>query len=191
MPAEVAERSRRFYRYTCFVGDAITVTLVLLLSISAHVAKAQMGMNLISWQQDLLFGSGMGVLWTGLQWAVRRLAFSNSKMSSRFFQGGSALLWALVFISGAFSEELWRSFCIVVLKNAGYTPTFIVLATAAVFAIAHIWDGPFKALGRFPFGVAAALAFLWTGSLLTTYTFHLVSNLAGIGWIRRDAKGAE
>jgi membrane protease YdiL (CAAX protease family) len=187
MPPEVAERSRKLRRYVMFMDDALIVALVLILSRTARITPPQMGLNLISWKRNLLLGCASGILWAALQWVVKRLFFSSSRMTPRFFQGGSASLWILVFISGAFSEELWRSFCVVALKGTGHTTAFVVLVTAAVFAIAHIWGGLARASGRFPFGLAAALVFVWTGSLLTTYSFHLISNLATIGWIRRDA----
>lgn len=186
MPPEIAESARKSRRYTCFVDDALIVAMVFLLSIFVHVARAQIGLNLVFWRRNLLIGCGMGILWSGLQYVVRCLVLSDSnKMNSRFFQGGAASLWALIFLSGAFAEELWRSLCLVTLRDTGHATGFVVLITAVVFAVAHAWEGPFKALGRFPFGVVAALAFVWTGSLLTTYAFHLIPDLVTIFWIRR------
>lgn len=184
MPAELAKRAIRIRRYTSFIDDVLIVALILFLSAYAHITATQTGLSRISWRRDLLIGCTMGFLWAGLQWLVKR--FRTGKTSSRFFQGGSALLWVLIFLSGAFSEELWRAFCIVALRNEGSTTTFVVLVTAVVFTIAHMWEGPSRAWGRFPFGVAAALAFIWTGSLLTTYVFHLIPNLAWAFWTRKE-----
>lgn len=187
MPAELAQRAEKFRRYSAFLHDALTVVLVLLLGSYAHITASQMGMNRISWQRHLLVGCAMAVLWVGLQWIVKGFLRGNTgKTRSQFFRGGSALLWVFIFLSGAFAEEIWRSLCIVTLRNGGHRSAFVVLITAVVFTIAHIWEGPFRALGRFPFGVAAALVFIWTGSLLTTYFFHLIPNLAWTFWTRRE-----
>lgn len=184
MPTDLAQRATKIRRYSILLDDALVIVLVLFLSAYAHITATQMGMNRISWRRHLLIGCVLGLLWVGLQLIVR--GFRKGKTNSLFFQGGSALLWALVFLLGAFAEEIWRSLCIVGLRNEGHTTAFVVLITAVVFTIGHIWEGPFRALGSFPFGIAAAFAFIWTGSLLTTYVFHLIPNLAWIFWTRRD-----
>jgi len=190
MPPDVAEKSERFRRYAFFPGDLVAIVLVLFLTLRNSVTISQLGLSLASWERKALIGCGLGMVWIGLDWSVTRIAFPTSRPRPSLFQKGPVSLWIVIFLSGSFAEELWRALCIIALKETAHSKFFIVTVTALVFSIAHIWGGGLvRTLGKFPFGVAAAVAFIWTGSLLTTCVFHFMANVSGLYWTRRRNRG--
>ncbi|MGB6510055.1 MAG: CPBP family intramembrane glutamic endopeptidase, partial [Xanthobacteraceae bacterium] len=90
-----------------------------------------------------------------------------------------------IFLAGAFSEELWIAFCLVVLKSTGHSTLSCVGLTAIVFGIVHYqyhFSGAFAVALK---GAASALLFLWSGSLVATFSWHFVGNLGSLYIARR------
>jgi len=140
MPPDVAEKSEQFRRYAAFPVDLVVTVLVLFLALRNSLTISQLGLSSASWERKVLIGCGLGIMWVGLDWSLSRITFSPSRSRPSLFQKGSVSLWILIFLSGSFAEELWRSLCIVALMEAAHSKFFTVATTAFVFSIAHIWE---------------------------------------------------
>jgi membrane protease YdiL (CAAX protease family) len=195
MPPEVARRADSIDRYMLFLFHAVLVAALLLLMRRHSVSASKVGLRPDHWQFYLLIGCAAGVAWAGftriLLWfgpRSPRRALDESK--APIFARGPAVLWILRFLVGAFAEEFWRAFCLFALKSRGHSLPLAVIITALAFGAGHLSLGVWGALGVATFGIAAALLFLLTGSLLVTYPAHFIVNVCGMYWVRRARREA-
>ena len=100
---------------------------------------------------------------------------------------GSVALWVLIFLAGAFSEELWIAFCLAVLITALHSTFLSVAITVIVFAAVHYGYRLGGVIAIAMKGVVSALLFLWGGSLIPMFLFHFIGNLGSLYWARRAA----
>ena len=95
-----------------------------------------------------------------------------------------------------FAEEFWRAFGLVSLLRLGHGAVFAVAVTSLAFALGHYREAKSSALeigtlfAYATVGVLFAIVFLWSGSIVATYTAHLFTNLVVLYRVR-TAKRAE
>jgi CAAX protease family protein len=113
---------------------------------------------------------------------IRRL-FPQSRVET-------ALFIVVAATAGLCEEFLYRGFVFSALAGkATARPALAILGSAALFAAAHLYQGPTGIATTFLWGAGFAAAKLWTGSLLATIVPHilvdLVAGLAGPRWLLR------
>ena len=186
MPDEIRDRATTFSRYANFLGDALILVLVTLLARKASISSERLGLNVSNWIFYLALGFAAGGGQLVLQSLISKYAsLSSSDPFVSNVRAGSIFLWIVIFVVGAFSEELWIAFCLVALKATGHSAALSISVTAIVFAIVHYG---YRLGGVIAVGLkatASALLFLWTGSLIPMFLFHLIGNWGSLHHARR------
>ena len=185
MPERVLAKATTFRRYANFLGHALIVGLLAVLASSNSITPARMGLHLDNWKTNVAVGIAAGLLLVAIQALLTRSTFHGPSPSFAYHASrGSVALWLLIFLSGAFSEELWIAFCIVALLATGHSVIVSIAVTAIVFAAVHYSYGFGGAVAVAFKGTASALLFLWSGSLIPMFLFHLIGNIGSLYWAR-------
>jgi len=188
MTPVVLRRAEKADLFVWPLRDATVVGLVLLLMHEVGITAAQVGIHEASWRIAASLGGAAGLLRIAMQrimWAL-----SPSVMSSKpYFEvpKGPFALWGVIFLAGAFSEEMWLVFCLVALHSAGFPTATSILLTSIAFGAAHFTYRT-GALAVAISGMVSCLLFLVTGSLLASVLFHYLGNLGSLYWIKHWAK---
>jgi hypothetical protein len=126
-----------------------------------------------------LAGTGAAALALGSLWLAARVEPLRTLTEDALEQGkhlpemGSAWIALLAVVAAPlFEEYLFRGLVFKGLRRT-MTPAFAILASAAIFAIVH---PPVSFVPVFGLGVAAALAFEGSGSLLAPILAHAIYN---------------
>lgn len=194
MPSDVAKRVRTVNRrYMGFLIDGLTVFFVAFLMREVSVSWTALGFRMEHWKGYCAIGVVAGSVWLVLQKLSSYLYLyfareQRPQLGFDYMQEGTSGLWIANFVGGVFAEEVWRSFCIVGLLKIGDSAPFAVVITAVVFALAHYGRPLLERLGIIPLGIAAAVLFMASGSLLLTCLFHVVVNLGSFYRIRRAVR---
>jgi hypothetical protein len=185
MPSEVRDRVAAADRYWCFVGNSIVVILIVALMFRNGVSAASVGLRLEGWRGGIAVGISTGVLLVLIQGLlVKSFPNAGAGEATDYLRRGGRLLWVLIFLAGAFAEELWIAFCLVVLRLIGHSMLVSIATTAVVFGAAH----PTYKTGAIAVaikGAVSALLFFWCGSLIPMFLFHFIGNLGSLYWLRR------
>ena len=186
MPPDIAERAHRVGRYSLFPRNALLVVLILLFIFYYRVPIAQVGLRFGDWPLHLFVGCSAGLLWVaGVQRSVFHLFPAiRPGLATDSLQKGTAFSWVLVLLTGAFAEEFWLAFCLFALRNTGHSVVLSVGLVAIFFGATHARLG-FGAFAMGTFGIGAALLYVWSGSLVATYSAHLIVDLGGLYWVRQ------
>lgn len=96
---------------------------------------------------------------------------------------GNLLLCILI----GFTEELmYRGFLFARLRDTfpAIAPTWVILVSGTVFGVAHLYQGPWRALGLGLIGAALASLYHQSGSLLMPVIYHTLidARAVGVGW---------
>lgn len=188
MPNEVRDRAENIRRYANFLFDALILAFIAILMLRNSVPAARVGLQLENWKSNGVLGVTAGILLIMLMCLMHR--FTGIGASETFVYSvrrGSVLLWVLIFVAGAFSEELWIAFCLVSLMTTGHSATVSVAMTMVVFAAMHYGYGIGGAFAVALKGAISALLFLWSGSLIPMFLYHFIGNLGSLYWARRAA----
>lgn len=165
---------------------ALNLSLVALLMKYVSVSPTAVGLSASQWKLFVVIGTAGGIAWLAVQELAMNLSSGvNPRSSADDLQEGAATLWMALFLIGAFAEELWRAFCIIAFLWVGDSLTFAILITSFVFALGHYGRSVVQRLGMIPLGIVAASLFAATGSLIASFTFHLVINLGTLHRARR------
>jgi membrane protease YdiL (CAAX protease family) len=192
------ERILRNHRYLLPVNGAILCTFIYVLMRRYSLPARVLGLHLHGLPIWLGLGVGIGVAYLTLThpWAMRRVA-GTSYEGPEYLARGSAGLWVLINLVACFAEELWRAFCLVSLARLNHRAVFAVAITSLAFALAHYGgqrSSSFEIgnlLGYATSGVLFAVVFLWSGSIVATYTGHLLTNLVVLYRVRRAKRTEE
>lgn len=189
-PDEVREKAAAFRRYAFILGDAIILGLVALVMNKNTVPAARVGLHLANWEINVATGIGAGILLAAAR-GLMVIAVPVDPQGSFTWEvrRGHPLLWVLIFIAGAFSEELWLAFCLVALKTTGHSTTLSIAMTVVVFAAMHYSYGFWGAVGVALVESVSALLFLHFGSLFVTFFYHLLGNLGSL-YLHRHPQAA-
>jgi hypothetical protein len=119
-------------------------------------------------------GGYFGLAWAGI-WLWLWLVLSNPQRLRREVPGYGARFGKqiTVCVVGAFSEELWRVLCIIVLLARGYSPIFAVTAAALAFAIAFLANGVERSILAALEGTIFGMLFVWQRSFFAPLAAHL------------------
>jgi hypothetical protein len=185
MPQELRDRADAITRYLNFIVDALTVAFIAILARRISLEPASFGLHLTDWKRHVLAGLAAGILLIAAQGLiVRRVPIDPRHAFTYGVRKGSTLLWVLIFISSAFSEELWIAFCLVVLRTATHSAAVSVAMTVVVFAAMHYSYRFWGAVAVAVKGTISAILFLHFGSLIVTFFYHFVANLGSLYWNR-------
>jgi hypothetical protein len=185
MPAEMYDRADALNRHLSFLVDALMLGLIAVLSRKVSLGAASMGLHSNNWKYDALIGLIAGTLLVVSQRLMLGLAHIDPQhpFTSRV-RKGSPLLWVFIFVTGAFSEELWVAVCLVLLKATGHSVAASVAMTMVVFAAMHYAYGTGGMFAVASQETVSALLFLHYRSLVVTYLFHFVGNVGSLYWNR-------
>jgi membrane protease YdiL (CAAX protease family) len=88
-------------------------------------------------------------------------------------------------VFNAFAEELaMRGYLLTRLERLFGSTVWAIIASTAVFASYHVYQGVYGIIGATAFGLVAGGVFVWTRSLWTVFVMHLVGDLVPhIAWM--------
>lgn len=135
---------------------------------------AQLELRTSGWLSSSLRGAFVGMAWLGL-WLLARLLVTNPQMSEREVLGLGAP-WPqkiVVWLGGAFAEELWRVTCLVGLIGAGLSLSSSLVVCAIPFALPSLSRGPWRSLLAWIEGMTFGGVFLWLHSFWAPFAAHL------------------
>lgn len=185
IPAEVRERVEGVNRYLNFLVDGLLLGLIAILLHRTTFGAARVGLQLVNWGRNAVFGVTAGILLVVTQsLALQRVLIDPRHAFTYQIRRGSPVLWVFIFITGAFSEELWIATCLVVLLATAHSAVMSVAMTVVVFAAMHyayrFWGATAVAVKA----AVSALLFLHFHSLVVTFLYHFVGNLGSLYWNR-------
>jgi hypothetical protein len=185
MPEELLDRVDALTRYLNFFVDALIVGSIAIWAHRISLGSSRLGLQLADWKRDVLIGVTAGILLVGAQaLLLRRVPIDPRHAFTYRVRKGSPLLWVFIFISSAFSEELWIAFCLVVLGPATHSAAISVAMTIVVFAAMHHSYRFWGAVAVAVKGTISAILFLHFGSLVVTFFYHVIANLGSLYWNR-------
>jgi hypothetical protein len=133
MPQELQDKVDAVTRYLNFLVDALIVSSIAIWAHWISLGPARLGLQLADWKRDMLIGVTAGILLISAQaLLLQRVPIDPRHAFTYRVRKGSSLLWLFIFISSAFSEELWIAFCLVVLRPATHSAAISVAITMAL-----------------------------------------------------------
>jgi len=188
MPADLARKAEKLNLYVLWFRHGLGLAIVLGLAAYQGFSHSQIGLTLRGWQPNALIGIGASALQLGFQrlfWRPYPLFNDNHKHLAAEPRAN----WILSQLFSVFAEELWLAFCVVSLIRAGHSSLLAILLPATVFGALHY---PYRAgaIGTGVNGAISASLFLWRGSLLPSYLFHYMGNIACLYWACRGTASA-
>jgi membrane protease YdiL (CAAX protease family) len=185
MPHDVQERAETVDRYVWPLTNLLTIVPIVILMNHQSVPAALVGLRFDLWKLNAALGVSAGLFLVVIQGSLRMLMAPDKQgLDHAEHSRGPASLWCLIFLFGAFSEELWLAFCLVAFRQTNHSVAFSVLLTAIAIGLAHF---PYRsgALATASLGAVSGMLFLWRGSLIPTYLFHFIGNIGALYWARR------
>lgn len=187
MPHDLRERAETLDRYIWPLKNLLTVAPIIILMNREGVPAASVGLRLDCWQFNTALGLSSGLFLVAIQALLRMVTTPQKEdLDHPDHTRGPKSLWGLIFLFGAFSEELWLAFCLVALRETNHSVSNSILLTAVAIGLAH-FPYRFGALATACLGAASGILFLWRGSLLPPFLFHLIGNVGALYWARRGA----
>jgi Type II CAAX prenyl endopeptidase Rce1-like len=185
MPQELRDKADAMRRYLSFLVDALILCFVAILSYRIPVSSSEIGLRCVNWKRNTIIGIAAGtalIVVMGLM--LRRVPIDPGHDFTYRVRKGSLLLWVFIFVSSAFSEELWIAFCLVVLTSTKNSAAISVAMTTIVFAAMHYSYRLWGAVAVGAKEVISAVLFLHFGSVIVTFFYHFVANLGSLYWNR-------
>lgn len=187
MPHDVRVRAERVDRYIWPLTNLLTVAPVVILMNRERVPAAWVGLRFDRWQINTALGLSTGLFLVVIQGLLRMLMNpKKADLDHAELASGAASLWCLIFLFGAFSEELWLAFSLVALRQTNYSIASSILLTAIAIGLAH-FPYRFGAFATASLGAVSSIFFLWRVSLIPGLLFHLIGNVGALYWTRRAA----
>jgi membrane protease YdiL (CAAX protease family) len=181
-PSALVATQRRDARVVQFGAVIILAMSVWWLISYSEVSLIAIGMSSAEWKQGLLKGTVAGLAWLSLNACLlvgsrpRRERLAHHLI----LQQPVGYLIPLG-LAAAATEEMWRGFCLVALAAESHAVALAVTAIAAGWA--HLQPTA-RALSAGVYALYAGGLFLWTRSLWTTVSCHVVVNLGTLLLIR-------
>lgn len=125
----------------------------------------------------LLKGGYFGLSWAGIWFGLWLVLSGPQARLTREVPGYGAHFTkqAIVWVMGAFSEELWRVICIGVLIAFGYSARFSVVAAALAFAVPFLGYSLERSILAGLEGSIFGLLFVWQRSFFAPFAAHLAA----------------
>lgn len=185
MPQEFQDSADAATRYLNFLVDALILASIAFLSHRISLDLASVGLRLADWKRHVMVGAAAGILIIVAQGLMlRRFPIDPRHAFTSRVRKGSPLLWVFIFISAAFSEELWIAFCLVVLGATAHSVAMSIAITILIFAAIHYSYRFWGAVAVAMKGIVSAILFLHFGSVIATFVYHLIANLGSLYWNR-------
>ena len=185
MPAEVRNKADEVNRYLNFLVDGLILLFSTILLRGTALGPARVGLQLANWERNAVIGIATGTLLVLTQsLVVRQVPVDPQHPFTYQVQRGCPALWVLIFITGAFSQELWIALCLVVFLATGHSAAVAIAATVVVFAAMHYSYRFWGALAVAITAAISALLFLQFRSLVVTFLYHFVGNIGSLYWNR-------
>jgi hypothetical protein len=175
--AEAADRARRLIIHLAlcaFVAWSMRAP-----AISLH----EVGFSLNNWKSAL----GLGLMFSLLPAGLTELFLSKVSPEAARKEAesrGPVASWYGLTLTGSFSNEVWRAFCIVTLIRHGFPAWLAVVLPACFVATVFLQFSIAATFGAVVIGVAVGLLFVETGSLLATGSMAFICGLAYVHSVR-------
>ncbi|MFL6653174.1 MAG: CPBP family intramembrane glutamic endopeptidase [Sulfurifustis sp.] len=91
-----------------------------------------------------------------------------------------ALALALLVVVAVSEETVFRGYLFLRFTQATGSRLAAVLASSALFAVGHAYEGLLGVVAVGVIGLAFALVYLWRGSLVAPMTMHFIQNFIGL-----------
>jgi membrane protease YdiL (CAAX protease family) len=145
---------------------------------------------------EIMIVIGIGIIVGLLAFACRRLlvvispTIAGTEAQDDLLRGPLAL-WLVIFVFGAFTEEVWRALCILALQQNGYGVTWALLLPAFAFAVAHLSGLPPRIPGGLEnivpeagIGFILGALIVWSGSILPASLASMIYYTSNVFWLR-------
>lgn len=127
-----------------------------------------------NWLSGSLVGVYLGTAWAGASIWLLALGAATGRMR-REIPGlwASVKFQSVVWLGGAFAEEIWRAIAILVLLKGGNSPVFSIIAVSLAYGGGYLTLGPQRAAVAVLDGAFFGFLYLWRGSFLAPLVAHL------------------
>lgn len=182
MPAGLASKAKKLNPHILWFRHGLVLAFVLGTAAFESLPFSQIGLRFDAWKPDALIGVGAAAIQLILQSVFFRPG-PKSHARVKLLAAEPTANWILSQLVSVLSEELWLALCVLSLFRAGHSALVAVLLPAAIFAVLHYQYGA-GAIVTGAYGAISASLFLWRGSLLPSYLFHLIGNIGAFYWAR-------
>jgi membrane protease YdiL (CAAX protease family) len=186
VPEELKEKFEQIDRRVTYpFRNALLLALIITLAYHEHISAKRLGLNWHQWEINTAIGICSGVLrvvYLGLAWSSIPVK-SNFRFSADHVRG-PVPSWILLFLLGAFSEELWWALCIVTFMQTNHSAGLAIVLAAIAFGLAH-YPNRMGAVATACIGAFSGMLFVWRGSLIPSFLLHFIGNLGVLYWDRR------
>jgi membrane protease YdiL (CAAX protease family) len=172
---KLAERSGPRAICKVFMYPLVLALVIAWARIHMRDASASI-LNADYWGRSVIQGLLLGFALFALLPIVRLLSGNRLRFRFPFVVNAGSALWIRACISVAIvaSEELWRAVCIRATTSIGLTTVEAVVLTSLVYGLAYVPWGARAAISATYLGVAYALLFVRSGSIVVPFTAHLL-----------------
>src|SRR6266481_6145577 len=126
------------------------------------------------WLSGSLVGMYLGTAWAGASIWLLALGAATGRMR-REIPGllASVKFQSVVWLGGAFAEEIWRVITVLALLRSGSSPALSVIAVSVACGCGYLMLGPQRAAVAALDGAFFGFLYLWRGSFLAPFVAHL------------------
>jgi uncharacterized protein len=157
-------------------------------SIARTLSPENLGLTMSSPGLTAIITAGMAIALCGLQYfGIRRIASMPMEATSRMREISlrlmprtliEALAFSALAVTAAVCEEfIYRGFVYAVLQTTTGSVTIAIVASSALFSLAHLYQGRKGLVSTFILGLAFAISRWVTGNLIAATVTHLVVDL--------------
>ncbi|MBS1840311.1 MAG: CPBP family intramembrane metalloprotease [Acidobacteria bacterium] len=147
-------------------------TLAWLVFLSADSGESVFSAN--KWLSGSLIGMYLGTAWAGVSIWLLALGASTGRMR-REIPGmmASVKFQSVVWLVGAFAEEMWRVVAILAFLKSGSSPAFSVIVVSVAYCSGYLTLGPQRVAAAALDGAFFGFLYFWRGSFLAPFVAHL------------------
>ena len=201
------ESSERLALYASTIAFQWVATAIAAWRAWAHgFSYAQLGLTRVDPVFIAAIAIGGTVAIVALQWLnLRRIGRSNSPLraplqalAQRILPQSPrelALFCVLAVTAGLCEEFLYRGFAMAALWRSGLPSAAVVVTSAVMFGLAHLYQGRGGFAGTLILGLLFGYSRLWLGTLIPVVAWHigvdLIAGFAGPRYLVREVKVAE
>jgi hypothetical protein len=173
MPPDVEEHAKSVDREVLLIMHGALLAAVVYLLRGSSISTDAVGLSWNNWKSALALGAlcSLAPLGTGAL-TYRRLS-PDKREEDRESSGPLAVLLGIILLN-AFSQELWRAFCLVGLIRLGISTWAALLIAAAAYGALQLVRNTARAMGSATYGCVAGFLFIKTGSLLAPLAMGLI-----------------
>jgi hypothetical protein len=189
MPTEIEAKAEVADRTALFVFHLMLFVLIAASMRGSSISLDEVGLSLANWQRAL----GMGLMFSLFIVVLGELFLSRVSPEDKRKEAesrGPVAVWCGIVLSGSFSLEIWRAFCIVALMRSGCPAWLAIVLTTLFSAAVWLQRSVATALGAAAVGCAAGFLFVDSGSLLAPVSMGIIAGLTNLYHVRHARSGA-